>query len=352
MKPIDLVAQVRRLPKVELHLHLEGSVRIDTLMRLAKRHRTELAGLDVEAVRTAVYAFSDFRSFLASFRQICLHLRDPRDYIEIFRDLQAYLTGERIRYAEVIYSPAIPWRWGRDGREILMALLDEATAFEERSGIRVRWILDCVRQFGRAAAEQTAELAVEFQPRGVVGLGLGGDELSVPAEEFREVFAWARAHQVYTHIHAGEVGDPASIWEALQILGANRIGHGIQAARDGRLMEYLRERAVGLDVCLTSNVRTRAWPMLGDHPLGLLLRRGVPVSLNTDDPGLFETTLGEEFAKAVQFLGLGWEELVRVLLQGVRSSFLPHEEKMQLMQEISDAVRSIHEADHPDSLPQ
>ncbi len=350
MKPIDLVARVRELPKVELHLHLEGSVRVERLMRLADRHRTELAGLDRQAVHEAVYAFGDFPSFLSSFRLVCLHLQGPADYLEVFRDLQEYLVAEKIRYAEVIYSPAIPWRWGRDGREILIALLAETQAFEERSGIRVRWILDCVRQFGRAPAERTAELAAEFQPQGVVGLGLGGDELSVPAEEFREVFAWARAHQVHSHIHAGEVGDPISIWDALQVLGANRIGHGVQAARDGKLMEYLRERAVGLDVCLTSNARTRAWPMLADHPLGLLLRRGVPVSLNTDDPGLFETTLGDEFAKAIEFLGLGWEELVRVLLQGVRSSFLPHEDKMKLMQEISDAVQSIHEADHPDSL--
>lgn len=341
---------IRELPKVELHLHLEGSVRPETLQRLARRHGTDLAGLSAEEIRREVYGYSDFSGFLAAFRRVCLHLQEPSDYLEVFRELHAYLLSENIVYAEVIHTPAIPALWGRDERAILDALLAETAVFEHQSGIRVRWILDCVRQFGRESAERTAELAVEKRPAGVVAIGLGGDEKSYPAEEFREVFNWARAHQLYAHVHAGEVGEPQDVWDALQVLGANRIGHGIQAARDGRLMEHLRDRAVGLDVCLTSNVRTRAWPMLSDHPLPLLMRRGVPVSLHTDDPGLFETTLGQELTKAVECLGLKWEEVRTLLIQAARSSFLPHEEKMALMQKIGDAVQGIHEADHPDSL--
>lgn len=352
MKQADLISLIREVPKVELHLHLEGSVRPRTLARLASRHQTEWSGLDESGIRDAVYNYEDFPSFLAAFRRVCQHLQEPEDYLEVFRELEVYLQEQNIRYAEVIYTPSIPWRWGRDGRAILEALLEQAGSFERRSGIRVRWILDCVRQFGPEPAEKTAELAVALRSSGVVGLGLGGDETSFPATQFKEVFAWARAHQIFAHIHAGEVGEPQEVWDALQILGANRIGHGIQAARDARLMEYLRDRAVALDVCLTSNVRTRAWPMLADHPLRLLLRRGVPVTLSTDDPGLFETTLGQELSKAVEFLGLTGEELNWVLLQGARSSFLPHEEKMQLMQEIGNAVQSIHEVDHPDPLSQ
>lgn len=336
-----LLDYIRSLPKTELHLHLEGSVRPTLLSKLADKYSTGLAGRSPEQVESEVYRFTDFHEFLDAFATICRHLRSPEDYLLVFEDLGSYLKEQGIAYAEVICSPAIAWRFGLDGREILSALLEASASFERKSGIKVRWILDCVRQWGRESAERTAELASEFRPRGVVGVGLGGDEKSLPALEFEEVFAWIRAHQLYVHVHAGEIGGPSEVWDALQILGANRIGHGIHAARDAELMDTLRERGIGLDICLTSNTRTRAWPMLKDHPISLFLRRGVPVSLNTDDPGLFGTTLCEEIAKAVEFIGLSAEDLERLVLQGVRSSFLPHGEKMEQMQAVQNQMLKL-----------
>ncbi len=330
---------IRILPKTELHLHLEGSVTPELLSELAREQGSELAGLSVEELDRRVYAFEDFYSFLDSYRIICTHLIRPEDYLRVFREVEAYLERDNIRYAELIYTPSIPWKFGRDGEEILDALVAEAERLGREGGSQVRWILDSVRQFGVEAAEKTAELARKYVDRGVVAVGLGGDEASVPAAEFASVFGWARAHGLFVHIHAGEIGPPKEIWQALQVLGANRIGHGVQAARDPVLMEYLREHAVGLDVCLTSNVRTRAWPMLPQHPLPLLLKRGVPVSLATDDPGLFKTGLCREIQKAVETFDLGEEDLSRILLQGVRSSFLPHDPKMRLMQEFGDEIR-------------
>jgi len=298
-----------------------------------------LAGSDPTQIENALYGFRDFVEFLASFREICRYLRSPEDYLAVWEDLESYLVSEKIFYSEVLYTPSIPWKFGFDGEEILDALTIRSAEFERRSGIVVRWILDNVRQFGRGPAERTAELAHRYSSRGVVAVGLGGDERSFPATEFEEVFAWARAYGLYVHIHAGEVGGPEEVWEALTILGANRIGHGIQAARDSKLMEYLRDRTVGLDVCLTSNVRTRAWPVLRDHPFHLLFRRGVPVSLSTDDPGLFRTTLTREFQKAVETFQLGEADLTTLVLQGVRSSFLPHDAKMTMMQQLNDRLR-------------
>ena len=167
---------------------------------------------------------------------------------------------------------------------------------------------------------------------------MGGDELSLPLTEYRDVFLWAKANEVHAHIHAGEIGEPDQVWSALKDLGANRIGHGVQAARDPHLIEYLREHAVGLDVCLTSNLRTRAWAPLSQHPFPLLYRRGVPVTLNTDDPGLFQTSLTQEYLKASRIFGLTAQDLQRIALQAVRCSFLPHDAKMAHMQRIHDRV--------------
>ena len=328
---------VRNLPKAELHLHLEGSVGPERLLALARRYGTEFAPLSVAELTKKLYRYGSLHEFLGAFKVVCQHLRGKEDYGEILEDLAESLLRQGVFYAEIIYSPSIPWIWGRDGREILRHLLKTGARFEEQ-GLVIRWVLDCVRQFGVEAAWRTARLAAEHRTDGVVALGMGGDELSLPLTEYREVFLWAKAHEIYAHVHAGEIGDPEQVWSALKDLGANRIGHGVQAARDPRLIEYLREHAVGLDVCLTSNLRTRAWAPLSQHPFPLLYRRGVPVTLNTDDPGLFRTSLTEEYLKASRIFGLTARDFQRIALQAVRCSFLPHEAKMAHMQRIQDQV--------------
>jgi len=336
-------AYIQSLPKAEIHVHLEGSVFPETLLRLGKKHKTELAGMDLEKLREKFFEYEDFYNFLETYKLVCQHLRSLEDYLDILRDLGEYFQRENILYAEVIYTPSIPWKFGKDGAEILAALLEESAKFEKTHGVRIRWILDCVRQFGREVAERTAELAWQSRAQGVVGVGLGGDEKAGSLSEYEEVFNWVRAHELFVHVHAGEIGEPSEIWDALQILGANRIGHGIQASRDSKLMAYLRDHAIGLDICLTSNAKTKAWPLISEHPFPLLFERGVPVTLNTDDPGLFEVNLGTEYKKAVDTFELQEEDLHRIILQGIRSSFLPHDEKMSLMQVFSDKIQASGE---------
>jgi len=234
--PIDVI---RRLPKSELHLHLEGSTTLRRLHYFSEIYRTSIASLSLEELRRTHFEFKDFRHFLDTYGLICRHLRCPEDYQKVLQDLEDYLVEENILYVEVFYTPSIPWRFGSDGREVLAALVEESASFEKRTGRRIRWILDNVRQWGVGPAEETAQLAEEFREKGVVGVGLGGDEKAVPINDFAEMFAWARAHQLFIHIHAGEIGGPAAVWEALQVAGANRIGHGIQAARDGKLIRHL-----------------------------------------------------------------------------------------------------------------
>jgi aminodeoxyfutalosine deaminase len=190
-------------------------------------------------------------------------------------------------------------------------------------------------------AWRTAELAAEFSRQGVVGIGLGGDEKSLAMSEYQEIFAWIRDLGLHAHVHAGEIGDAQQVWDALKILGAQRIGHGIQAVRDPDLMDYLCRHAIGLDVCLTSNARTGAWTPISENPFGVLFQRGVPVTLNTDDPGLFQVSLNEEFQKASSLFQLDRKEIGQIALQGVRSSFLPQQEKKVLLKEFEDEIGRI-----------
>lgn len=342
VKETDSVSKeyIKNLPKAELHLHLEGSVTPAILGDLSRKYQTQFASLSEKELETQLFHYRDFYHFLDTYRIVCTHLRKPEDYSMALDRLGIYFREQNIRYAEIIYTPSIPWRTERDGREILIALLAQSAEIGNQ-GTTIRWILDCVRQFEVEWAWRTAELASEFSRQGVVGIGLGGDEKSLAMSEYQEVFAWIRAHRLYAHVHAGEIGDVQQVWDALKILGAKRIGHGIQAVRDPDLMDYLRQHAIALDICLTSNAKTGAWTPISDNPFGLLYQRGVPVTLNTDDPGLFQVSLNEEFQKAARLFQLGRKELHHIALQGVRSSFLPHHEKMALMKQFDEEIRRI-----------
>lgn len=332
------MVEIQKLPKAELHLHLEGSVTPATFLNLSRRYQTDYSSLTEQQVRQRLFQYEDFYGFLQTYRVVCEHLKEASDYVEVLSWLAEYFSRENIRYAEIIYTPSIPWNSDRDGREILAALLQKSREIYSSQGTIVRWILDCVRQWEVGLARRTADLAREFRDEGVVGLGLGGDELSLEMESYQEVFNWAKAHELFVHVHAGEIGEPDQIWKAVQVLGANRIGHGIQAARDPELMDYLRDHAIALDVCLTSNLRTGAWTPISENPFALLYKRGVPVTLNTDDPGLFQTSLTEELQNAVQFFDLGEADIRRIILQSVHSAFLPQEEKMHLMRQFHEEL--------------
>ena len=332
---------IRRLPKAELHVHLEGSVGVSQLGSLAEKYATEVAGLSPEELRSRSFVYEGFQDFLDTYKQVCHHLREPEDYLALLDSLYGLFEDQNTLYAEVFFSPSIVWRLDRDANEILAALTERSAQYEAKEGVAVRWVLDCVRQFDVELAERTAELAAEFSKRGVIAVGMGGDENSRSLLEFEEVFSWVRAHELFVHVHAGEIGEPDQVWDAVRVLGANRIGHGIQAARDSKLMLYLREHAIGLDICLTSNAKTKAWPFLANHPLPLLMKRGVPITLNTDDPGLFETTLNEEYETAVQLFQLSEADLQYLSLQGIHSSFLSHEKKMQLMELFNGKIQKL-----------
>lgn len=310
----EVPAWVAQLPKAELHLHLEGSVTVETALELA--HRNGLRSETLESIQ-ARYAYKDFLGFMKTFKWIAELLREPADYAFLLRRLLRQLAEHNVLYAEITLSAGVVLWKRQDLDAVFVALREGYEKARQEFPVEVSWIFDAVRQLGREHVLEVARRAVNWKDAGVVAFGIGGDEQQGPPELFREAFDLARANGVHTTVHAGETAGPASLWGALRVLGAERIGHGLAAYQDPSLLEYLQERQIPLEVCLTSNRRTGALRQqtgadeLEGHPLAGYVRRGLRVTLSTDDPGLFETSLNAEYAHALA-LGLSREELLRI----------------------------------------
>ena len=329
MAPHILSNRIASLPKAELHLHLEGSIQPATVCALTALHGVVMTE---EEVRQR-YAYRDFPEFIEAFKWVTSFLREPQDYALIARDLAEHLLTQNVIYTEVTLSIGVMLLRKQRPETNFEALLRATEAFERR-GLRFRWVFDAARQFGVDAAMQVVESAHRCNSKAIVAFGIGGDELSIPTEDFRPVYD--RAGQIGLHklMHAGEVGGPEKIREAIELLGAERIGHGIAAINDPALMDLLAERKIPLEICPGSNMKTAALAkQLGredarieDHPLPQLLRHGIPIVLSTDDPAMFHTTLREEYANAAR-MGLQEHELTRIVEMGFEHAFLPANEK-------------------------
>ncbi len=295
---------IAELPKAELHLHLEGSLEPQTLCELDP-------ALTVEEIRERYRHVHSFPAFIEVFRWILERLRGPAEYALALRRLLERLETENVAYAEITVSAGtILWQ-DKPFASVFEALTREAA----RSRIEVRWILDAVRHFGPEHVRRVAELAVERAGDGVVAFGIGGDESRGPARRFYDTFRFVRERGLHLTIHAGETAGPESVRQALEA-GAGRIGHGVAAARDPELLEELARRRVALEVCLTSNAAIGVVPRLEDHPLPRFLAAGVPVTLNTDDPAIFSTTLNREYEKAAVAFRLSAAQLRQIAAAG------------------------------------
>ncbi len=333
-------AAVRGLPKVQLHCHLEGTVRAQTFRELAARYGVESARAAGPLDQT--YAFATFGEFLLTFAEVCKILRTPGDYAQVARDYVAAALAQNVRYAEVFISPSV-WTFFHkdlDVREVVTAMraaLDEG----KPHGLEVAFICDLTRNFGVERAQQTAEVAVSLAEAGlgVVGIGLGGDEVNFPAELYREPFDYARAHGLHCVAHAGEAAGPESVWAAIDVLKAERIGHGVHSIGDPALVAQLAERRIALELCPTSNRLTGAVPAGEVHPIGAFANAGVLCAIDADDPELFSTTLCDEYALAETWLG--WGGLVARAHDAVTASFLPRATKIALSAEIDDFATDI-----------
>ncbi len=320
------------LPKAELHLHLEGAIEPSTVVELAARQGVSLS----QAEAATHYAYRDFAGFLDSFKWVSSFLRSPADYALIAERLTERLLQQNVIYAEVTLAGGVMLLRQQDLLANFAALCEVASRARAQ-GLRIQWILDAVRQFGAETALEVARAAASLAKDGVVAFGLGGDELAIPTPEFRKVYDFAAANGLHRVAHAGEVGGAASVREAVELLGAERIGHGIAAAGDARVMDFLVARGVPLELCPTSNLATGALARqfgrdsarIEDHPLAQFFRRGMRVTLSTDDPAMFQTDLNREYAFGLQ-MGLRLDEMVRIAEMSFESVFLPADEKRAL----------------------
>jgi aminodeoxyfutalosine deaminase len=317
---------IRQLPKAELHLHLEGSIDPPTLAELRARHGTTSDPAAIEQL----YHYDTFADFLRAFKLVTENLRTPEDFELITYRLMEKLNVENVLHAEVYVSVGV-YLWRKQDFAAIFEGLERGRQRGEREfGVSLLWIFDAVRQFGRAEAQRVAELAVNYKHRSVVGFGTGGDELQGPAEMFREVYAYAGEHGLRLTAHAGESAGPDSIWGALN-LRAERIGHGLTAWQDSELVEELSKRQIPVEICLTSNLRTRCCPSIRDHPIRNYFDQGVMITLNTDDPAMFATSLSREYQQAQNHFGFTDEHLRELARNSFEASFLPAAEKLKFL---------------------
>ena len=311
---LDLVA----LPKVQLHCHLEGTVRAQTFRELAAHYGVEL-GERADPSRT--YAFATFRDFLLLFAKVTQTLRAPADFARIAADYVVDAAAQGVRYAEVFISPSVWTYFHRDldvraTIEAMRAALDETGA---PLGVEVALIADLTRNFGVERAEESAREAVALRDLGVIGVGLGGDEANWPPELYERAYAIAREGGLHGVVHAGEAAGPASVRGAVETLRAERIGHGVRALEDPAVVALLAERRVPLEICPTSNGLTGAAPADATHPLGALDAAGCIVTIDADDPALFGTTLLDEYRFVAEHFGE--EALLRFARNAIDASF-------------------------------
>jgi aminodeoxyfutalosine deaminase len=321
----------RTFPKIELHVHLEGSVRAQSLLQIAKRNGVPLPADSVEGL-AGLYQYQDFSQFIDVWLLTTGALRTERDFRQVVVDYAAEAVRHGAVYIEGIFTPAEPAGRGCDWDEVFTGYCDGAQQAAEQHGVQVRLTPDIPRGYPLEAAELTARHAVAYRDRGVVGIGLGGPEAEYPPEQFAQAFEIARDGGLASVPHAGETAGPPSVRGALDSLRADRIRHGIRAADDPGLLRELAARGVVLDVCPISNLRTGVVGSLAEHPLPQLVAAGIACSVSTDDPAMFGTDLAADYAAALE-LGVTARDCY---LAGQRGALCEARTKSEL-QQIGDA---------------
>ncbi|MGA2973909.1 MAG: adenosine deaminase [Spirochaetia bacterium] len=328
---------IQAIPKTEIHVHLEAMATADTIWQLIVRHKLAIPGIsskpDLER-KFKVRSLDEFVDLFINVIQSCF--QSPEDLDLVLRDARDYLKRNNILYAEIFIAPSKLIMNGLSF-QIIIAKLDHAMDWmKQQDGIDVRFIIDVSRSYGVENARKNLELTLAHRGRSVIGIGLGGSEASGPAKDYKDIFARAVDNGLRVVAHAGEDIGPESIWDAINILKVSRIGHGISAIQDKKLMDYLAEKRIPLEICPTSNLFTgRYVTKLADHPIRPFFDRGLKVTVNTDDPSIFGVELVDEYANLTDGGFFKMEEIVTLISNGVFSTFLPAREKAQLWSKIA-----------------
>jgi aminodeoxyfutalosine deaminase len=340
--PGSLAGFVAGLPKAELHVHHVGSASARIVAELAERHPGTVPS-DHDELRR-FYEFRDFAHFIEVYLAVVDLIRTPEDihYLtyEVAREMA---TGQNLRYAELTCTPYTSVQPHVEGRGMPIEGYTEAiesarVAAERDFGLVLRWIYDIPGESGLPAAEATLDYALNHRPEGLIGFGLGGPEIGVPRPQFQAHFDAARAAGLHSLPHAGETTGPETVWDALRQLGAERIGHGTTAAQDPALLAHLAQSGIPLEVCPSSNIATRAVASLEEHPIRAFRDAGVTITVNSDDPPMFATTLNREYEIAAGLLELDEAGIGELARSAVHASYAPDDVKARILGEIDEYV--------------
>ena len=334
---------LERIPKAELHCHLDGSVRPETLIELGREQGVPMPRDDADALREymVVRDARNLEDYLSRFATTLSVMQNAESLERIAYELATDAWREGVWYLETRFAPNLNTRNGLTSAQALEAAMKGLTKAEREHGIVARVIVCALRTLPPTSSLEMARLAVDFKDSGVVGFDLAGAELSNLPSAHAEAFAFARAHGVPCTCHAGEGAGAASVRDAIQSCCVHRIGHGTRLIEDGELTDYVNDRRITVEVCLTSNVQTRAAESLEAHPFPQYVKRGINVVLNTDNRLMSGTTLTDEYELAARQLGIDFDDLARVALNGFESAFLPFQERQELLGRAADAIASL-----------
>jgi aminodeoxyfutalosine deaminase len=331
---VNLTDFIAGLPKAELHVHHVGSAGPRIVSELAARHPGVVPS-DPDELRS-FFAFRDFAHFIEVYLAVVDLIRTPEDVRTLTYEVARDMTSQGLGYAELTCTPHTSVVRGIPIEAYTEAIEDARVAAERDFGLVLRWIYDIPGELGVPGADATLDYALHHAPDALVGFGLGGPEIGVPRPQFQPHFDAARATGLHSVPHAGETTGPETVWDAVRLLGAERIGHGVSAARDPELLAHLAAEGIPLEVCPSSNVATRAVERLEDHPLPAIVAAGVPVTINSDDPPMFGTSLVEEYAVAARLLDLDEPGIADLARAAVRASYAPDGVRASILAEIDE----------------
>jgi len=334
---------LRRLPKAELHCHLDGSLRPETMLDLGIEYEKAMPAADAASLRDYM-TVSDARNledYLERFAITLSVMQTEASLERIAYELAEDAAADGVRYIEVRYAPVLNVREGLSLEQAVEAPLRGLARAEAAHGITGRVIICAIRNMAPSVSQELAELAVAYRHRGVVGFDLAGGELGNPAKAHARAFEYARMHDLACTCHAGEGDGAESVREAVHVCGAHRLGHATRLIEDSSLTDYCNDRRITLEICLTSNVQTRATESYGTHPFREYFDRGLNVVLNTDNRLMSGVTLTDEYVHAAESMRFTFDELAQVAINGFESCFLPHEERRRLVTRAEAEIRAL-----------
>jgi adenosine deaminase len=337
---------IQRLPKTDLHVHLDGSLRITTILDLAHKHNVKLPADDPEGLARALHCGENTGSLVKYLEAFDITLMVLQTQDALFRaayELAQDAAAENVRYMEVRYAPLLHTRRGLSHTRVVEAVLDGLRSAQIDHGIMSNVIICGIRNISPESSLEMAELAVAYKGRGVTGFDLAGAEYDHPAKKHKEAFALIRKNNINITIHAGEAYGPESIEQAIHVCGAHRIGHGVRLREDGDLLHYVNDHRIALECCPSSNVQTGAVKDLATHPLKLYHDLGLRVTINTDNRLITDTTVSKELWLAHTKMGLNLQDLKQIVLNGFKAAFLPYHERRGMLRSIAQELADIEQ---------